>query len=88
MGEGPDTPMCADVAITLGTYPDRCGYGPRLPLLVSSPWTRVNYVSHTLTDQSSIVRFIEDNWLGRERRGCDLQVVAAAGAGGLEYASE
>jgi len=64
-----DTAMCADAAITLGTYPDRCGYGPRLPLLVISPWTRVNYVSHTLTDQSSIVRFIEDNWLGRERIG-------------------
>ena len=64
-----DTAMCADAAITLGTYPDRCGYGPRLPLLVISPWTRANYVSHKLTDQSSIVRFIEDNWLGGERIG-------------------
>lgn len=45
---------------------DRCGYGPRLPLLVISPWARVNFVDHTLTDQSSILRFIEDNWhLGR-----------------------
>jgi phospholipase C len=46
--------------------PDRCGYGPRLPLLVISPWARENYVDGTLTDQSSILRFIEDNWqLGR-----------------------
>jgi phospholipase C len=46
----------------------RCGYGPRLPLLVISPWARTNYVSHTLTDQSSIVKFVEDNWgLGRIR---------------------
>ena len=47
----------------------RCGYGPRLPLLAISPWSRVNYVDHTLTDQSSILRFIEDNWLGGERIG-------------------
>ena len=40
----------------------RCGYGPRLPLLVISPWARHGYVDHTLTDQSSILRFIEDNW--------------------------
>jgi phospholipase C len=40
----------------------RCGYGPRLPLLVISPWARSNSVDHTLTDQSSIIRFIEDNW--------------------------
>jgi len=44
----------------------RCGYGPRLPLLVISPWAKVNFVDGTLTDQSSIIRFIEDNWnLGR-----------------------
>jgi phospholipase C len=49
-----------------GGYEDRCGYGPRLPLLVISPWARQNYVDHTLTDQSSILRFVEDNWgLGR-----------------------
>jgi phospholipase C len=40
----------------------RCGYGPRLPLLVISPWSKVNYVDHTLTDQSSIIKFIEWNW--------------------------
>ena len=45
----------------------RCGYGPRLPLLVISPYARENYVSHALTDQTSILRFIEDNWLDGER---------------------
>ena len=45
---------------------DRCGYGPRLPLMVISRYARVNFVDHTLTDQSSILGFIEDNWhLGR-----------------------
>ena len=40
----------------------RCGFGPRLPLLVVSPWARTNAVDHTLTDQSSVVKFVEDNW--------------------------
>ncbi|WP_254552187.1 alkaline phosphatase family protein [Kitasatospora sp. MMS16-BH015] len=40
----------------------RCGYGPRLPLLVISPWAKRNSVDHTLTDQSSVIRFVEDNW--------------------------
>ncbi len=47
----------------------RCGYGTRQPLLVVSPYAKVNYVDHTLTDQSSVTRFIEDNWLGGERIG-------------------
>jgi phospholipase C len=47
----------------------RCGYGPRLPLLVISPWARHNFVDHTMTDQSSILRFVEDNWLGGQRLG-------------------
>jgi phospholipase C len=35
-------------------------------LIVISPFSKENYVDHTVTDQSSIVRFIEDNWnLGR-----------------------
>jgi phospholipase C len=47
----------------------RCGYGPRLPLLVISPWSKANYVDHTLTDQTSIIRFVEDNWLNSQRIG-------------------
>ncbi|MGA9475220.1 MAG: alkaline phosphatase family protein [Terriglobales bacterium] len=47
----------------------RCGYGPRLPLLVISPWARKNFVDHTVTDQTSVIHFIEDNWLGGQRIG-------------------
>jgi phospholipase C len=47
----------------------RCGYGPRLPLLVISPWAKKNFVDHTVTDQSSIIHFIEDNWLDSQRIG-------------------
>jgi len=45
-----------------GGYQDRCGYGPRQPLLLVSPYARPNFVDHTITDQASILRFIEDNW--------------------------
>jgi phospholipase C len=48
------------------TTQGRCGYGPRLPLIVISPFAKQNYIDHRMTDQSSILRFIEDNWdLGR-----------------------
>jgi phospholipase C len=47
----------------------RCGYGPRLPYMVISPYARKNFVDHTTTDQSSTIHFIEDNWLGGERIG-------------------
>ena len=47
----------------------RCGYGMRQPLLVISPWAKQNFVDHSLTDQTSIIHFIEDNWLGGQRIG-------------------
>jgi phospholipase C len=47
-------------------YQGRCGYGPRQPLLVVSPFAKQNFVDHSITDQTSVLRFIEDNWqLGR-----------------------
>jgi phospholipase C len=52
---------------TIAHAQGRCGYGPRLPLLVISPYAKRNYVDHTITDQSSILRFIEDNWLDGQR---------------------
>jgi phospholipase C len=47
----------------------RCGFGPRLPMMVISPWAQQNYVDHTITNQTSITRFIEDNWLSGTRIG-------------------
>jgi phospholipase C len=44
----------------------RCGYGPRQPFMVISPFAKANDIDHTFTDQSSIIKFVEDNWnLGR-----------------------
>jgi phospholipase C len=47
----------------------RCGYGMRQPFLVVSPWARQNFVDHSVTDLTSVIRFIEDNWLGGQRIG-------------------
>jgi phospholipase C len=57
------TGICGNTARTpLAGQDGRCGYGPRLPFLVISPWAKHNYVDHTLTDMSSVSKFIEDNW--------------------------
>jgi phospholipase C len=45
----------------------RCGYGPRQAFVLVSPWALENFVDHTVTDQTSVLRFIEDNWLGGQR---------------------
>jgi phospholipase C len=40
----------------------KCGLGPRLPLLLISPYARSNYVDSSVIDTSSVVKFIEYNW--------------------------
>lgn len=46
----------------LGGIEGRCGYGARLPLLVVSPYAKRNFVDHAITDHTSILRFIEENY--------------------------
>ena len=72
---GPDPQPAAPLAGEQG----RCGFGPRLPLLVISPFARHNYVDHNLSDQASIANFIEYNWHLRPIPGSADQVLAAAG---------
>ena len=62
-----DTAMCESAPVVAGKNSGDCGYGQRLPMVVISPYTRSNYVSSNLTDTTSVVKFIEDNWLGGER---------------------
>jgi phospholipase C len=81
-----DQAVCTSTPTRLGSFQDRCGYGPRLPLVVISPYTRSNYVSHNLTDQSSVVSFIENNWLRGQRLGrgsFDVLAGNLAGWGGV-----
>jgi phospholipase C len=47
----------------------RCGYGPRLPLIAISPFAKSNFVDHTVADTTSLIHFIEDNWLNQQRIG-------------------
>ncbi|MCE7551715.1 phospholipase C [Streptomyces thermodiastaticus] len=61
-GKATDSPACQKGPKAAGGYADRCGPGTRQPLLVISPYSKVNSVDHTLTTQASITRFIEDNW--------------------------
>jgi hypothetical protein len=35
--------------------------------MVISPFAKRNHIDHTLTDQTSVLKFIEDNWLNGER---------------------
>ncbi len=41
---------------------DFFGDGPRIPLIVVSPWTKGGHINHTYTDHVSILKFIEKNW--------------------------
>jgi len=56
----------------------RCGYGPRMPFLVISPFAKHNFVDHSVTDLSSIVKFIEDNWLGGTRITGSFDAIAGS----------
>ncbi len=62
------TPQLPGVA-GQGPVNGRCGPGTRQPFLAISPWAKVNSVDHTLITQSSVLRFIEDNWLHGARIG-------------------
>ncbi|HLX32152.1 MAG TPA: alkaline phosphatase family protein [Gaiellaceae bacterium] len=45
------------------TYGDTYTYsGFRVPTVVVSPWTKANYVSHTIYDHTSILRLVETKW--------------------------
>jgi phospholipase C len=61
-GKALDSPACQSGPAAKGGYADRCGPGTRQPLLVISPYSRVNSVDHTATEQASITKFIENNW--------------------------
>jgi len=64
------TGVCGSTTISNTTTQGRCGVGPRLPMLVISPWAKQNYVDNTFGEQASIPAFIEDNWgLGRIGNG-------------------
>jgi phospholipase C len=46
----------------LGGEQGRCGFGPRLPMMVISPFAAQNHIDHNMSDQASIPNFVEYNW--------------------------
>jgi phospholipase C len=81
----PATPL-PGVSGSAGVY-GRCGHGPRLPFLVISPFAKVNYIDHTMIDQSSIIRFIEDNWLASQRIPGSFDAIAGTITNMLNFTS-
>jgi len=61
--------LCIAAVVNGGAVNGRCGPGTRTPFIVISPWAKANYVDHTQITQASVVKFIEDNWLGSKRLG-------------------
>jgi phospholipase C len=61
-GQPMDAAACQAQTHVIKKYQTRCGPGVRQPLLVISPYAKTDYVDHTFTTQSSVLRFIEDNW--------------------------
>jgi phospholipase C len=67
----------------------RCGPGTRIPLLVISPWAKQNFVDHTPIVASSVIRFIEDNWLdGRRLGGGSFDATAGSIMGMFDFRGE
>lgn len=77
-GKSIDSPTCQHGPKAAGGYKDRCGPGTRQPMMVISPYSKVNRVDHTATEQTSVLRFIEDNW--RTRRIGDHSFDTRAGS--------
>jgi phospholipase C len=54
--------------------------------MVISPWAKSNFVDHSVTDQTSVLRFIEDNWLNGQRiGGGSFDALANSLAGMLDF---
>jgi phospholipase C len=41
---------------------DNFGFGPRVPLIVISPYARSGFISHTVYEFSSLLKFVEKRW--------------------------
>ncbi|MGA5130319.1 phospholipase C [Streptomyces olivoreticuli] len=61
-GRTVDSPACRTAPAPAGGLADRCGPGPRQPLLVISPYSKAGTVDHTPTEQTSVLKFVEWNW--------------------------
>jgi phospholipase C len=42
---------------------DFFGTGPRIPMIVVSPYSTGGHINHTYNEHSSVVKFVERNWM-------------------------
>jgi phospholipase C len=86
---GPTSGQCGpnpQTTTPLSGEQGRCMLGPRLPLLVISPFAAHNRVDHHVSDQSSIINFVEYNWRLPAIDGSADQLLAAGdGAGRIPF---
>ncbi len=61
---------------------DRCGPGARLPFVVISPWAKRNFIDHSFIDQSSVIKFIQENWGVGGLGGGAFESLSGVNAGG------
>jgi phospholipase C len=65
--EGDVAAICADFTEDSGPYPEECAnfnqLGFRVPFIAISPFAKPHYVSHTTTDHTSMLAFIEQRFL-------------------------
>ncbi len=73
-----DTAACQAATVIAGGFADRCGPGPRQPLLVISPYARTNYIDDKFTTQASILKFIESNWRTGHIGGASFDATAGS----------
>ncbi|CAM5367520.1 phospholipase C [Streptomyces abikoensis] len=90
-GKGPhgkplDAPACRAAPAAAGGHAGRCGPGPRQPLLVISPYSKVNAVDHTPTEQTSVLKFIEWNWDTEPVGGSSFDTRAGSLLGMFDFA--
>jgi phospholipase C len=57
---------------------DQFGLGPRVPMLIVSPFAKRGYVSHTQYEHSSVLKFVEDRYhlpplTARDARASDMR---------------
>jgi phospholipase C len=74
---GPTSGKCTgSSSSSLDGEQGRCGFGPRLPMLLISPYAKANGVDHNLSDQASLINFVEYNWGLRGLPGSADQILA------------
>jgi len=60
---GPTSGKCtSSSSSSLNGEQGRCGFGPRVPMMLVSSYAKANAVDHNLSDQASIINFVEYNW--------------------------